>query len=57
MNETLERRLKAKEELIAELLLELTVSIERGVTLGYLCEDQLDLYKRITGEEYEYEGE
>ena len=34
---------------------ELIVSIERGLALGYSCEDQLELYKRITGEEYDYD--
>ena len=40
------------EDTVAELLEELIVSIERGATLGYLCEDQLELYERITGKEY-----
>ena len=40
------------EDTVAELLEELIISIERGVTLGYLCEDQLELYERITGKEY-----
>ena len=43
------------EDTVAELLNELTVSIERGVTLGYLCEDQFELYKRIAGKEYKGE--
>ena len=40
------------EDTVAELLEELIISIERGATLGYLCEDQLELYKRIAGKEY-----
>ena len=35
-----------------ELYQEFIVSIERGFALGYSCEDQLELYKNITGEEY-----
>ena len=37
-----------------ELYREFIVSIERGVTLGYSCEDQLELYKKITDEEYDF---
>ena len=40
------------EDTVAELLEELIVSIERGIKLGYSCEGQLDLYKKITNEEY-----
>ena len=35
-----------------ELYREFIVSIERGFALGYSCEDQLELYKRIAGKEY-----
>ena len=31
---------------------ELLVSIERGLSLGYSCDDQLELYKEIVGEDY-----
>ncbi len=45
-------RLIELEDTVAELLEELIVSIERGIKLGYSCEGQLDLYKKITNEEY-----
>ena len=39
-----------------ELYREFIVSIERGFALGYSCEDQLELYKKITGEEYDFDS-
>ena len=54
-NEWIAERIAAVEQTNAELLYELIVSIERGLTLGYSCEDQLELYKKITGNEYCYE--
>ena len=39
-----------------ELYQEFIVSIERGFALGYSCEDQLELYKKITGEEYDFDS-
>ena len=41
----------------AALFGEFIVSIERGFALGYSCDDQLDLYKKITGEEYQDKGD
>ena len=46
---------EANARLIAQapkLFDELLVSIERGLSLGYSCDDQLELYKEIVGEDY-----
>ena len=39
-----------------QLYREFIVSIERGFALGYSCEDQLELYKEITGEDYDFDS-
>ena len=39
-----------------ELYREFIVSIERGFALGYSCEDQIELYKKITGQEYDFDS-